>query len=459
MKMKRFLALLTVLVLMVSLVACKSSDKETDATDTSASSTDVAATTETKPETTSETEATTEEPAEKVTLRMAWWGSQTRHDITVKVIEMYEALNPNVDIEYEFYDFDGYISKLNTLVAANDVWDIFQLGGNFPTYLDVIVPMNEYIESGIVDTSNISEAFLNTTHYEDIQLSLSSGVNTYGIAYDPQMFIEAGVALPTENWTWDDFKQAALTIHEKLGIYGSSKLEDFIAGASMGVSQEGFDKNFFATTNDALGFDDPQMLVDYLQMRKDLVDAGAYPDPGAIAEIKDIEGDYLVTGEAAMTWVATNQMPTLAAAAGREIKLAVLPRKTADGPSGIAIQSSQMLCISKDSEAPEEAAKFINYFINDVEANKVLNGERGASIVSTVREELQKSADEAKSEMYNYLSLVGGFETGVINVISPPQQAEIQDQYKLLLEQVVYNEKTAEEAAIEIYEFAKKKFE
>ena len=45
---------------------------------------------------------------------------------------MYEEQNPNVQIEAEFYDFDSYFTKLDTLVAADDVWDIFQMGGNFP---------------------------------------------------------------------------------------------------------------------------------------------------------------------------------------------------------------------------------------------------------------------------------------------------------------------------------------
>ena len=93
---------------------------------------------------------------EQVTLRMAWWGSQQRHDATQAVIKMYEEQNPNVKIEAEFYDMDGYLNKLNTLVAANDVWDIFQLGGNFPTYLEKIVPIDPYIEDGtcLLYTSN-----------------------------------------------------------------------------------------------------------------------------------------------------------------------------------------------------------------------------------------------------------------------------------------------------------------
>ena len=38
------------------------------------------------------------------------------------------------------------------------------------------------------------------------------------------MFAEAGVAEPTDIWTWDDYANAANTIHEKLGIYGCSSM-------------------------------------------------------------------------------------------------------------------------------------------------------------------------------------------------------------------------------------------
>lgn len=440
MKLRKTLTLVLSCIMTLSLAGCGS--KEEKATTTNSEGTKIESASNT----------------DQITLRMAWWGSQTRHDATMKVIEMYEEKNPNINIEAEFYDFDGYFTKLNTLVASNTVWDIFQLGGNFPTYIDKIVPLDDYIKSGIIDVSNTTDAFLATTQSDGKQIGISNGVNSYGIAYDPAMFKEAGVPEPTENWTWEDFEKACLTIHEKLDVYGSSKIDDFIAGCTMGVSQEDYKLNFFALTNDKLGFEDPNMLTDYFQMKKNLVDAGAYPDPGAIAEIKDIEGDYLVTGDAAMTWVASNQMPTLATAAGREIKLATIPRKTADGPAGATIQSSQMMCVSQDSKYQEEAAQFINFFETDLEANKILNGERGISIMSNVREMLLAEADDAKKEMYNFVDLIGSFKTGEINVISPQPKAEIEDQYKLLMDQVAYGEKTSEQAAKEIYDFAASKF-
>lgn len=450
MKLKKVLAIILAIMTTFTMVACGKKDEANTATDTNSQDSAVEA-----------TAAPTAAPAagEKTTLRMAWWGSQTRHDRTVAVIEMYEAANPNIDIEYEFYDFDGYITKLNTLVASNEVWDMFQLGGNFPTYISKIVPLTDYINSGVVDVSNTTDAMLKTTQDKGVQIGISNGVNTYGIAYDPKMFADAGVAEPTTNWTWDDFKQACLTIHEKLGTYGSSKLDDFIAGCSAAVPQADLTKGFFNAENNGLGFDDYNMIKDYIQMRADLTAAGAYPDPGAIAEIKDIEGDYLVTGDAAMTWVASNQFIALSDAAGRELKLAPIPRKTADGPAGSTVQSSQMFCISTDSKAPEEAAKFLNFFWTNDEANKILMGERGISIFSNVVA-AQAPTQDAKQVLVNdFVSLVGNFETGYINVISPQEKQEIEDNYKLLIEKVIYGEKTTDEAAKEAYDFAVTKFQ
>ncbi len=396
----------------------------------------------------------------QITLRMAWWGSQTRHDATNKVIEMYEAKNPNVKIQAEFYDFDSYFTKLDTLVAADDVWDIFQMGGNFPKYINNIEPLDAYVKDGTIDTSDTTENFLSTT--QDIngtQIGISIGTNTYGIAYDPALFQKAGLAEPADGWTWDDYKKDCLTITEKLGIYGSSKMDNFIAGVTQRVSQSQKNANFFNKTNDGLGFTDPAPMADYLSMIKELTDAGSYPDAGSIKEIKDIEGDYLVTEDAAMTWVSSNQIAAIANAAGREIKIAPVPRISKDGPYGMNVQSSQQLCISKNSKSKEEAAKFINYFVNDMEANEILNGERGVPIMSKVREAVVSQANESNKMIYDFVDKIGNFPKEDCNVISPDPKAEIEDQYKLLLEKVQYGDLTPEDAASQLIDFANSKFQ
>ena len=440
MKLRRLMALTTAVVMAASLTACGGQKAETN-TQMADSGKESAAS------------------GEQITLRMAWWGSQTRHDATNKVIEMYEEQNPNVHIEAEFYDFDSYFTKLDTLVAADDVWDIFQMGGNFPKYINSIEPMDSYIEAGTIDVSDTTENFLATTRDNDgTQVGISIGTNTYGIAYDPAMFAEAGLAEPSDNWTWDEWKADCLAITEKLGIYGSSKMDNFIAGVTQRASQAEKDGNFFKKTNDGLEFTDTATFASYMQMIKDLTDAGSYPDAGAIKEIKDIEGDYLVTEDAAMTWVSSNQIASIVNAAGREIKIAPVPRITKDGSYGMGVQSSQQLCMAKSSKNKEEAAKFINYFVNDIEANKVLNGERGVPIMSKVRDVVMEQADDSSKMIYDFVDKIGNFPKEDCNVISPDPKTEIEDQYKLLIEKVQYGDVTPEDAASQLVEFAESKF-
>ena len=405
---------------------------------------------------------------EQITLRMAWWGSQTRHDLTVEVIEMYEKEHPNVNIEYEFFSFDDYFTKLKTLVASDQVWDIFQLGGNFPMYMDKIYPLDEYVESGVVDVSKISDAYLKITQdFDGTQLGLSNGLNTYGIAYDVDMFNAAGVALPDENWTWDDYAAAARAIHENTGNFGTSgfSTSEFIAGCSTYIGQLGEvgDYSFFNLDLTGMGFDDASMLEPYIQMRADLIKEGASPDAGAEAEVTNIENDFLVTGESGMTWVAVNQFPTIydiCKAEGRTLGLAPLPRVTSDGPSGAAIQSSQMLCVSQDSEHKQAAAEFISWFQNSTECNNVLQGERGIPVNEDVRAALKANAAEGQQIMYDFVDLVGTFEMPEkVNVLSPDGQDQVVDNYRNYIQQVVFGEITAKEAAEKTYADAQAIFE
>ncbi len=449
--MKRsIIAVILSLVMIFGLVACGAKTEEKD-TNTN----EVTTGAETKA-----TEAPSTESQEPITLRMAWWGSQARHDITTEVINMYMKENPNVKIEFEFYSYDDYFTKLKTLVASDQVWDIFQLGGNFPMYIDKIEFLNDYIASGVVDTSNIPEAYLQITQdTQGNQIGLSNGLNTYGIAYDVDMFNEAGVALPSSNWTWDDYADAAMKIMEHTGHYGSSGFttSDFIAGCSTYIGQQGKvgEYGFFNIDLTGMGFNDPSMLEGYIKMRSDLIKAGASPDAGAEMEITNIENDFLVTGEAAMTWVAVNQFPTIydiCEKEGRTLNLAPLPRVTNDGPSGAVIQSSQMLCVSKDSANKDAAAAFISYFQNSVECNNVLRGERGIPVNTTVREALKQDLTPGQQIMYDYVDLVGSFETPEkVNVLSPDGQDQVVDQYRNFIQQVVSGEITVEEAAEKTY--------
>lgn len=60
------------------------------------------------------------------TMYIEWWGSQNRHDRTIKVIEAYEVAHPGLDITYEFANFNDYWTKLNTQAAGSQLPCVMQ---------------------------------------------------------------------------------------------------------------------------------------------------------------------------------------------------------------------------------------------------------------------------------------------------------------------------------------------
>lgn len=384
-------------------------------------------------------------PASSATLRIAWWGSQTRHDDTLKVLDAYTK-KTGVKFEAEYMPFDGYFTKLNTLIASNDVYDIFQVGSNFTTYLNQIEPLDSYISDGTIDTSDIAEGYLKTTTYNDKIYGISLGVNTYGFAYDPALFKKAGLSEPTENWTRADFEKDCIAIKQKLNIFGSSKIDDWVPGVSASIPQYNAKENVFTADGKALDYTEDKPVADYLALKQRLVKAGAYPNLGETSEIKDIEGDYLVTGDAAMTWVASNQFISLSKAANRPLKLATVPRITADGSMGMTVTSSQMFSMSNACKNKTDAAKFMSYFVNDIDANKILMGERGVPINAKVRTALEEKQTDAEKEVYQFVDTVGK-NSEIAVILDPPQISQIKDLYTRLHNQVVTNTLDADKAA------------
>ncbi len=385
--------------------------------------------------------------AAPVELRVMWWGSQARHDGTIAAIELYMKQNPNVTIQSEFMGFDDYFQKLNTLVAANDAPDVMQMGGGFATYDQQLEDLQPYVDSGLLDISDMSDTFKNLTTYNGRLVGISLGINSTCMAYDPAIFAKAGVAEPTEDWTWEDFESACNTIHEKLGIYGTDAMSDFWTGANIYPNQHDSSLGVYNADGTALGYSDDTMLADYYRMKVRLLDSGAFPTPDVTAAIKDLQGNLLVQEKSAMCWINANQFVALSQAAGRELKIAPYPKVTKDGPSGMSVNSGLAFSMSNTSAHKEEAAKFISFMVNDLEANDLMGGERGIPVMAKVREHLaSNSTDPAVKAAYAYLDLVGKIAS-TTQPVEPDGQLEIEDISKRINEELAFGRITPDDAA------------
>ena len=192
--MKKLIALLLALVMVIGLVACGGTKAK--------------------------------EESGEVTLR--WVGAGwSQNDKANKIIAKWEAANPDVHVEYIELGTavdEGYLTNLDTMIAGGEVVDV-----TYITYADVYnrvmnggaLPLDEYIKAAGDDYEKmygtLSTAMLS---YEDAIYGVPYAGNTFKVFYNKTMTDAAGLTIP-ETWSIEEFTAAAKALDDPdNGVYG-----------------------------------------------------------------------------------------------------------------------------------------------------------------------------------------------------------------------------------------------
>ena len=340
---------------------------------------------------------------ENVELRMMWWGSQSRHDATLKVIELFEQKNPHVKINAEYLGADGYWDKLNTLVAGGNAPDLIQLGNNYPDYVSrgTLLDITPYIGNQI-DLSGFDEAIATSGKLNGSQYGVNLGSNALGIVYNTELIKKAGMEPPKEGWTWEEMEAYGKQLVDKLGkgYYAFADQSAFTHYVGNYVRENG--KSLF--NGSEIGFDE-SIAKSWFEMWDRFRKEGIIPPAEKAAAYLEIAPDnsMLVEGKIAMSIIWSNQFVAFQNAMQDELKIVPLPG--GGSQKGMWIQPSQFLAIGKDSKHPEEAAQFIDFFVNDPEATAILGSDRGIPGNKSVREVLKANADPVLLKTYEYMDV------------------------------------------------------
>jgi multiple sugar transport system substrate-binding protein len=395
---------------------------------------------------------------EAIQFRMAWWGSQDRHDRTIKVLDLFKKDNPNVNITYEFSAFNDYWTKLTTQAA----------GGNLPCLIqqdyqkigewvsrDLLLPLDDYVQTGTINAKNIDQKYLDGGKLNGKLYAISLGTNSQALIYDPALFEKAGVPLPSNDWTWNDFEQVTTQLKEKLGIYGMSVGLDGDQVFKLWLKQHG--KTLYNAEGKALGYDDDKLYIDFFTMIKRLMEKGNMPNREFEVSLGSapIEDDPIVKQQAAIGSMWSNQIVAVSSAAKRPLKAGLLPKPDVPNAQvGHYLKPSQFFSITAKCDHPEVAAKLIDFFTNSIPANEILLAERGVPISSEVRKAIESKVEPAQQEAFALVSLVE--KNG--SPLDPPDPAGhsqvISKVYTPLMEQVLYGQLSPEDAAKQFREQA-----
>lgn len=347
---------------------------------------------------------------ETIELGITWWGSQNRHDRTIAVIELFEEQNPHIDVTYEFVGWTDYWTKVNTQVAGGNIACVMQQDYAYLTEWasrGLLHPLDELMASGAIDVSAISSSVLDSGKVNGEVFGLSLGTNSQAYIIDVDAFEAAGVELPAKDWTWEDFESIAQQIYDELGIwiiaYGpwdDGNLKSLLISSGQWL---------FSEDGASIGVEDPTPIIDHLSRIHRLMESGAIASMEEQADVSapGLEGSPIVEGKEAIRYQWSNQVVALYTAAGADRNFALYPiPRVAGGQSANYLKPSMFFSITQNCPHVEEAAMFLDFFTNNLEANDLLFAERGVPVSSEVLEYLSDKVDPVTASIFDFIAEV-----------------------------------------------------
>jgi multiple sugar transport system substrate-binding protein len=343
-------------------------------------------------------------------------------------------------------------------------------GGNLPDIMqqdyarleewvsrDLILPLDDLVKAGTIDLSDVPASNVDGGRIDGTLYAINIGSNSQALILDADAFAEAGIELPPQDWTWQDFEEITLKLHEELGIWGMGV---GLTGEQLWKSLYlGHDQWSYSDDGSQLGYTDDQIFVDYLNMLLRLQDAGAMVSrEDELAQFTGVgpENDPIVTKQSAIASYWSNQLTAIQAAAGedRNFVMIHLPRPEGGSPSNY-LKPGQFLSITTQGKHPEEAAKFISYFTNNIAANEVLLAERGVPISPKVQEALEPLLGKPQQAAFEYLKRVEA-DSSPVPPPDPPGHADLVANvwWPEVIDPVMFGLITPEEGAAQLREMA-----
>ena len=150
----------------------------------------------------------------KVKIRFASWDEAEDVDAQQAAVDKFNEAHDDIEVTLEAYggEFD---TKIAAGMGSNDMPDVMYMW-NYPAYAQGLEPLDSYIEKEGEDyKSNFYDTLWNYNSYDGSTYGIPIGFTTHALFYNKDIFAEAGIDEPTNDWTWDDVIEASKTITEK----------------------------------------------------------------------------------------------------------------------------------------------------------------------------------------------------------------------------------------------------
>ena len=376
----------------------------------------------------------------KTVLNVLWWGSQTRHELTTAMLEKFEELNPDIDVVMDYSDWGGYWTKLPAQVAGGQTPDVFQMDYAYLSqYVEngVLADLTPYIEDGSLDMSNVEQSILDSGSIDGKTYAISTGTNAPVMLYRKDVTDELGIEMPM-NPTMSEYCEISKQVYEATGLR-----DTFVTSCSadnLRFRLRNYGMNLYNEDATALGFDDPQYIVDMWQLALDSQNEGWGMKPGE--ETATTAFDSMIN-DSWSRYQNSNELQAYRDATGKDISMVMIPNTDDATASATYLKPAMFWCVGADSDVKEAAVRFIDFFANNEACYDIVGIERAVPISSAMREYVAPTLDEVSQEVVEFIDYVSqpDMASPLMNP-DPDSHTEIADLLGQYSEQVRYGEIT-----------------
>ena len=237
---------------------------------------------------------------EKQKLVIWSWGADEEKKAREDAVAIFQENHPEIEVEHSVIPSADHAwdQKAAAALAAGTGPDVMQMSPDYyGLYSDYFEDLQPYLEKEGVNADDVfTEGMLAPYYRPDGKLEgMPLLENVFVLAYNKDLFDQFGVDYPTDDWTWDDLKEAA---------------EKFVSGegadATYGIVNHWVEPNFALICEGGSPYSDDLQTLELntpevaagLDLFGELVQSKAMPDDTAAKSLP--KEQLFVSGHAAM---------------------------------------------------------------------------------------------------------------------------------------------------------------
>ncbi len=156
-----------------------------------------------------------EVPAAKTEVRLSGWASSPAETALLEsLLYKFSVANPDILVKYEPITGD-YRQAMLTAIASGTEPDVFYVDiAYFQEWAknDVLLPLDDLMASTGTTKDMFIPSIMDAFTYNGNVYGIPKDFNTLGLFYNKDLFDAAGLAYPTDAWTWTDLQTAATAL-------------------------------------------------------------------------------------------------------------------------------------------------------------------------------------------------------------------------------------------------------